>query len=382
MKPIKLSLLTTLILSAFTNSSQAVELYNNSKTDFHIEGNVSVFLANNDDASELSDGFSRYLFHTSHILTNNWKALAKLEWGVQVSNTDNQIVVNHNGLTSTGPSEDNVWLRQGYVGVAHDKYGRFTMGKQWGVTYNITGVTDVFDIFGAEAAGVYNFSTDGGFSGTGRAEQAIQYNWSHDKLKIAVQYQATEEIIDLETLIEDEPEAVVNFSNSYGFSAIYQAPYKIGLGIGYNKAKISLSQEPINIASNFDDILITGHITYSNLRAQGFQVSLVYSAMENHEWNDAGKVMNKATGIELHSSYRFDNDIAILLGFNSLKDDSKADFGSNGLFHKKYIIVGAKYHWIEEFHLYTEFKIDSSTASDQAIDLSEDAFGIGMAYKF
>lgn len=251
-----------------------------------------------------------------------------------------------------------------------------------GVTYNITGVTDVFDIFGAEAAGVYNFGTDGGFSGTGRAEQAIQYNWSYDKYKVAVQYQATEEIIDLETLIDDEPEAIVNFSNSYGFSVIYQAPYEIGLGIGYNKAKISLSQEPINNVSSVNDILITGHITYSNLRAQGFQMSLVYSAMENHEWNDAGKVMNKSTGIELHSSYRFDNDIAILLGFNSLKDDSKADFGSNGLFHKKYIVVGAKYHWIEEFHLYTEFKIDSSTATDQTFDLSENAFGIGMAYEF
>lgn len=382
MKKIKLSLLTTLILGSFTFLSQAVEVFNNGKTDFNIEGNVSVFFVKNKEFSEISDGFSRYLFHTSHTMDNDWKALAKLEWGVQVSNTDNQIVVNHNGLTSTGPSEDNVWLRQGYVGVAHDNYGSFTMGKQWGVTYNITGVTDVFDIFGAEAAGVYNFGTDGGFSGTGRAEQAMQYNWSYDKLKVGVQYQATEEIIDLETIGSNEPEATVNFTDSYGFSVIYQAPYKLGLGIGYNKAKITLSQEPINNVSSLDDILITGHITYSSLRAQGFQMSLVYAAMENHEWNDAGKVMNKSSGIEMHSSYRFDNDIAIVLGFNSLKDDSKTDLGSNGLFHKKYIIVGAKYHWIEEFHLYTEFKIDSSTASEQGVDLSEDAFGIGMAYEF
>ncbi|MCJ8321842.1 MAG: porin [Colwellia sp.] len=382
MKQIRSSLLASLILGAFTYSSQAIEVFNNGKTDFNIEGNVSVFFVKNDEFSEISDGFSRYLFHTSHTMTNDWKALAKLEWGVQVSNTDNQIVVNHNGLTSTGPSEDNVWLRQGYVGVAHDKYGSFTMGKQWGVTYNITGVTDVFDIFGAEAAGVYNFGTDGGFSGTGRAEQAMQYNWSNDKLTIGVQYQATEEIIDLAALGDDEPEAIVNFSNSYGFSLVYQAPYSIGLGIGYNKAKISLSQQPLNNVSSLNDISISAHITYSHLRAKGFQMSLVYAAMENHEWNDAGKVMNKSTGIELHSSYRFDNDIALVLGFNSLKDDSKADFGSNGLFHKKYIVVGAKYHWIEEFHLYTEFKIDSSTASDQGVDLSEDAFGIGMAYEF
>ncbi len=381
MNKTKLSLITALLLGSFSNTSQAVEVFNNGKTDFNIEGNVSVFLAKNDEFSELSDGFSRYLFHTSHQMKGDWKSLAKLEWGVQVSNTDNQVVVNHSNLTSTGPSDENVWLRQGYVGIAHDKYGSFTLGKQWGVTYSVTGVTDVFDIFGAEAAGVYNFGTDGGFSGTGRAEQAMQYNWGNDKFKIGVQYQATEEVIDLGSLNEDPLESAVNFSNSFGFSLLYKAPYKLGFGFGYNKSKISLVQQSVNNVS-VDDILVAAHITYSHLRAQGFQMSLVYADMENHEINDAGKVMNKATGIELHSSYRFDNDIALVLGYNSLKDNSTGDVGSNGLFHKKYTVVGAKYHWIEEFHLYAEFKIDSSTSSDQGVDLSEDAFGIGMAYEF
>ena len=382
MNKTKISLITTsLLLGLFTCSSQAVEVFNNGKTDFNIEGNVAVYLAKNDEFSELNDGFSRYLFHTSHIMTGGWKSLAKLEWGVQVSNTDNQIVINHSNLTSTGPSDENVWLRQGYVGIAHEKYGSFTLGKQWGVTYNVTGVTDVFDIFGAEAVGVYNFGTDGGFSGTGRAEQAMQYNWSNDKFKIGVQYQATEEIIEFAPLNGENPEITVNFSDSFGFSVIYQAPYKLGFGIGYNKATISLAQEPLNELSA-DDILVAAHITYSHLRAQGFQMSLVYADMENHEINDVGKVMNKATGIELHSSYRFDNDIALVLGYNSLKDNSTGDAGSNGVFHKKYIVVGAKYHWIEEFHLFTEFKIDSSTSSEQDVDLSEDAFGIGMAYEF
>jgi len=377
----KLSLITTLLIGSLANSSQAVEIFNNGKTDFNIEGNVSVFLAKNDDFSELSDGFSRYLFHTSHQMTGDWKSLAKLEWGVQVSNTDNQVVVNHSNLTSTGPSDENVWLRQGYVGIAHDKYGSLTLGKQWGVTYNITGVTDVFDIFGAEAVGVYNFGTDGGFSGTGRAEQAIQYNWSNDKFTIGLQYQATEEIIDLGGFNEEPLESEVNFTDSFGFSLLYKAPYNLGFGFGYNKAKISLVQQS-NISASVDDIVVTGHITYSHLRAKGFQMALVFADMENHEINDVGKVMHKAAGIELHSSYRFDNNIALVLGYNSLKDNSAGDIGSNGRFHKKYIVVGAKYHWIEEFHLFAEFKIDSSTASEQDVDLSEDAFGIGMAYEF
>ena len=51
--------------------------------------------------------------------------------------------MNNNGLTSTGPTEDIIWLRQGYVGIANDNFGALTLGKQWSVTYDITGVTDV-----------------------------------------------------------------------------------------------------------------------------------------------------------------------------------------------------------------------------------------------
>ena len=378
----KNSLVSFLLFSSLSFSSQAIEVFNNDKTRFDIEGNVSVFFVKNKEFSEVNDGFSRYLFNTSHQMTEGWKALAKLEWGVQVSNTDNQVVVNHNGLTSTGVAEDAIWLRQGYVGVQHEKYGSVTLGKQWGVTYNVTGVTDVFDVFGAEAAGVYNFGTDGGLSGTGRAEQAMQYNWQFNNLSIGVQYQATEEIIDLDNIIAAQEQSIVNFSDAFGLSVLYKAPYQLGFGFGYNQAQISLSKPSIVAVSSLDDILITGHITYSHLRAKGFQVALVYSAMQNHEINDLGKVMNKSTGIEMHSSYRFDNNIALVLGFNYLKDNSTADFGSNGLFNKKYIIVGAKYHWIEEFHLYSEFKIDDSKSANPNKEIAENAFAIGMAYEF
>ena len=105
---------------------------------------MSAYYLKTDDISQVADGFSRVYFDLSHHIKHNWQAIAKLEWGVQLSTTDDSIIVNHNGLTSTGPSSDTLWLRQGFVGVEHQDYGRFTLGKQWGVSYDIGGVTDWF----------------------------------------------------------------------------------------------------------------------------------------------------------------------------------------------------------------------------------------------
>ena len=93
-------------------------------------------------------------------------------------------------------------------------------------------------------------------------------------------------------------------------------------------------------------------LTYSELRAPGFHLAIVLTYMKNHETNDAGDVMKSVKGIEVHASYLFDNDIAPIFGYNSLKDLSSASLLKSGKFHKEYFIIGAKYHWIEEAHLF------------------------------
>ena len=54
--------------------------------------------------------------------------------------------------------------------------GRVTIGKQWGVHTDVTMyTTDQFNVFGSEASATYTAGTDGGFLGTGRADQAVSY---------------------------------------------------------------------------------------------------------------------------------------------------------------------------------------------------------------
>ena len=118
-------------------------------------------------------------------------------------------------------------------------------------------------------------------------------------------------------------------------SLLYRAPLDIGLGIAYNRAKLSLGANEQS-SQQVDDELISAYITYRQHDDLGLHVAIVYTDMTNHDMNDVGRIMNKAEGIELFSEYRFDNDISVILGYISLKDNSKNTLlGSNDSYHKK-----------------------------------------------
>ncbi|KGJ97917.1 porin [Colwellia psychrerythraea] len=387
----KKSIFTAIIfISALVSApiTHSLELFNDGESALDFKGNLSVYYIKSGETAEINDGFSRYTFDMTHQLKNNWQALGLLEWGVQISRTGDQVFVTNNGLTSTGPTTDTTWLRLGYVGFEHETYGRFTLGKQWGVSYDVGGVTDWFEIFGAEGQGTYNFGTDGGFSGTGRAEQAIQYKVNYQDFSFGAQYLVSDDVVRTGDTPGEEDGFGVKFNDSYGLSVIYKAPYEIGLGLAYNKAKISLISDidkelkDYSQSAKADDELITAHITYRPYGSLGLHVAAVFTDMTNHEINDVGQVMNKASGIELFSAYRFDNDISLILGYNSLKDDSNGLIGSDGTFHQKYFILSAKYHWDEDFYFYIESKIDDSTLVEQDSNLAENATGIGMMFVF
>jgi len=374
-------LCTASILSAVLAISpiaQSMEVYNDEKNALNFSGNLSVYYLNAEEFDEINDGFSRFVFDYTNKLKYDWQGVAKVAWGVQLSSTGDSIFVGNNGLTSTGPTSDVIWLRQGFVGVQHEKYGRITLGKQWGVSYDIGGVTDVFEVFGADAQGTYNFGTDGGFSGTGRAEEAMQYKVNYQNFSFGLQYLPADQKVPSS---DETANREIAFNDSFGLSIIYKAPYDIGLGLAYNSAELSLHDSLQNIVKAEDE-LITAHITYRSFANEGLHVAFVYTDMSNHDINDVGKLMNKSTGMELFSEYRFDNDFSLILGYNSLEDNSTIDLGSNGNYHLQYFILSAKYNWDDDFYIYLESKVDDSTLSNNSKAFAEDATAIGMMYTF
>ncbi len=384
MKNLKWTLAATAVTASLVAPTQAVELYNDGKTKFNLNGDLSVFYMNSDGNGEVGDGFSRFMFDMSRELKDGWTGFGKLEQGVALSNTDNKLVVNRNGLTSTGPSGDHTWLRQGYVGIGNDTYGSITIGKMFSVGYKVTGGTDIFEMFGSQGAGVYNFGTDGGFSGTGRAEQAIQYNLDWNNFSFGLQVTAASGT-DIELTNEDdevaiEPAATINYSDSYGWSVVYSAPYNLQFGVAYNNASVTFTEgfQDITEGAVVEDEMTSASVTYGSYHNRGLYMSWVFSDMKNHEVNDESQLMTESQGSELYVSYRFDNEWALVTGYNSLQDKSD----STSEYHLKYAIVGFNYFLDDDFYIYSEAKIDNSQLSANTNSTAENAIGVGIKYNF
>lgn len=380
-----ISITTTAVLSCYLPAAYSLSLYNDEKSTLDFTGNLSVYYVNSDGTSEVNDGFSRYTFDMSHKMKGGWTSFAQLEWGVQLSSTESQLFSSNIGLTSTGPTTDNTWLRLGNVGVEHDTYGRFAMGKIWGVSYDVGGVTDYFEVFGGMAQGTYHLGTSGALSGAGQAEQALQYKINYENFNFGVQYVVSDDVTLTESQNTDDESFGVRFNNSYGLSMLYQAPFDIGLGLAYNKAKVNLVSNDNSgdeLSPDIDDVLVSAHITYRPYGSKGLHVAFVYTDMKNHEINDVSRVMNKANGVELMATYRFENDISLILGYNSLKDKSAASVSVDNAYHLNFYIISAKYHWDEDFYLFMESKIDDSTLIDEESGQAEDAIALGLMYAF
>ena len=113
--------------------------------------------------------------------------------------------------------------RLGYLGADLGRYGVITIGKQWGVYYDITGYTDKFNVFGGQGSATYVAASDGGESGTGRANQAFIYRNRFGRLSVGGQFQMR---------------SVTNefFIDGFGFSAQFELLDGLKVGAAYNKA--------------------------------------------------------------------------------------------------------------------------------------------------
>ena len=66
--------------------------------------------------------------------------------------------------------------RLGFVGVDFGPLGKVAIGKQYAVHYDIASyTTDRFNVFGGQGTHAYVAGTDGGETGTGRADRIVNY---------------------------------------------------------------------------------------------------------------------------------------------------------------------------------------------------------------
>ena len=118
----------------------------------------------------------------------NYYFFTKAEVGLHLTRRNDYVSISADPGAPSATAESALFARQGFIGIG-TPYGRISIGKMWGVHYNLAGFLDNMYIFGGDAIGVYNAGTDGGASGTGRADQAMKYELYNGNFFIGIQGQ-------------------------------------------------------------------------------------------------------------------------------------------------------------------------------------------------
>jgi predicted porin len=378
-KPL-LSIQVLLPLLFFSSSSNGIEVFNDEKNTLALRGYISGIYYKDENIDEFNEGLSRWGFELTRKLDHGWQAGVTLEWGLTFD-TNNHITIGGNGQAPASASDDNLFSRHGYIHFSHEQWGTFSVGKQWAAYYDMTAGTDILNYWGASVSGSFNFNSDGGISGTGRAEQALVWRKSYGDLHIALQLQAQNEPIEI-LLPEDNPLAeelngqqIATIDNGYGLSVLYDWQ-SFTFGIGFNNNNVEIEAD--FGGSDANDEIAAVSITYGKNHAPGLYVSVLATKSKNHEINDMGQYID-ATSSELIVKYTMDNKVSIYGGYNHLAPDEDSDT-SEYEFH--YNFAGIEYPLYDHAaRLFLEARLDDiTTSSGSTID--DNAYVLGATIYF
>jgi len=341
---------------------------------FNPYGSIRNIVSTSDAGAEVQDDASRVgiNFNTFGPI----KVFGTAEWGVNL--VQSETTFNAGATTASGfgvisqETQPVFGARLGFIGVDFGRFGRLSFGKQNSTHYDVTDyTTDRFNVFGGQSTATYVAGTDGGQSGTGRADQTILYHLTFAKIfDFGAQGQ-------LRTA--DTPQAF----NGFGFSL--QAAVLPGLKIGgaYNKTYFN---------PQFTHAVFNGGGTdYWTIGAKGDWRNLEWGAVWARQTNGdlafipdpAGgpepiAVGFSASGVELYSRLKF-GEFAAVLGF---EDYFSRDLSPliNPNFKTRYAILGAEWHFSKSGYAFVETRLGDSVDA-QGKDVS-DAVAIGFRYDF
>ena len=343
--------------------------------DGNIYGSIRLRYRSTEDDWLLGDSGSRVG------LEGGWQAIkdswvyARLEAGFNLLDELDQLL-SPGGSSGESQTGESLFPRLYTVGIETPVIVA-SYGKSWSSYYKISNFTDRFDSAGSSAVGTFNANTDGGATGTGRADgvlQSLAYidfmpeRWKVNPFNLNIQFQSGQPIPGVEG---------VDYQYAYGLSAVLDSRKDFTLGVAYNRAKIAdLDNAAVQAAGIKDDAeaILLGARWFDEQRYIGFTVARLL----NHETTDEGTYF-AGWGSELYARYHLIKGYWLVGGYNWLIPDE--DEIQAGDYELLYGIVGLRYS-IDDFNrlAYAEWRIDS-TITESGENLGN-IFTIGVRWDF
>lgn len=324
-------------------------------------GTIENVLSVSENGFYISDFIPRVGIKGDWDISNDskYKMFTKIEFGLNLVRRDEYIKFSADP-GSPGHVSQTVFIRQGLIGVS-TPYGNISIGRQWGVNYTLSGNIDDMYIGGGYAIGVYSAGTDGGISGTGRADQSLKYEYTGKRFYFGAQSQ-------LRNISENDQ----FFADSYGFASYYIFG-RVKLGASYNKVLDGV-EHPTPTQAKINDELITGLIDY---RVKDFHFGIMPELFTNHEKNNIDSFYT-GYGLEYSIRYHFGKDKKWRIIQNSyvlLPSDKDSKYMMN-----RYTINLAR-RFNDNTAIILGFTYDNSTNHDGTIT-NHHILGLGFYYNF
>jgi hypothetical protein len=234
------------------------------------------------------------------------------------------------------------------------------IGKSWSSYYTVAGAADRFAIFGGNAAGIYNAATDGGATGTGRADDAIQTRlyvdprgfWDIVPFNLNLQYQLSQPIPEVRGQ---------DYKYSYSASGWLENQSRVGIGFAYHRAAVENPAAPEVIAAGINGDAVARAIAIKTY-GERWLASLVWADLDNIETTDQF-IYFEGKGIELYANWNISGNFWLVGGGNWLSPDSgEAGVGD---YEVQYGIMGVHYTF-DSFRrmVYAELRNDHGTSAN------------------
>ena len=327
--------------------------------ELKLYGSARIRYRETDSGSVWGDGGSRVG------LSGQWQYKAfswffgRFEAGVNILDQID-LLLDRKGSSSESKFGDTVFLRLAYIGVETPN-NMLTIGKNWSTYYQVTAFTDRFQGTGGSASGTYNAGTDGGYTGTGRADRVLQTRVLVDRskgvlglkpFKLNLQVQYGEPIPALEDF---------NYKTTVGLSALLETREDFTFGLAYNHANID--------SGDLDALASSGIDGDANALALGLQwfsenwlLATVVARLDNHETTDKS-IYFDGLGWEVYGQYQLRKKWWVAAGWNILEPDSDQD--QAGEFEVRYSVLELRYT-LRKFQqmIFANARIDSGSGQE------------------
>lgn len=340
---------------------------------FEPYGQLRTQFATFQDQADVQDNASR--IGINFATRSKIKVFATTEWGVNLIQSETQFNLSGAGSGDFGSvtktTNPVLLARLGFVGADFGPFGRVAIGKQYATQYDIAGyTTDRFNVFGGQGTFAYVGGTDGGQTGTGRADRVVTYKNTFLKiLELGVQGQF----------------GAGGESNGVGGSL--QAKILPGVKIGGTYTRTDWSAEKEQQIQG-----LGGHSEYMALGTRidwrMLQVGVVYAHEHNGDVavvptpnvpDQSTPIVYNANGFELYTRAglgRFG-----LIGGYTLEDPKVTDPLLNPNFKTRYFILGAEWFFAKNGKIYTESKLDNGSVTATGVP-GYSVFTVGFRYDF